>query len=153
MSIEEGDPKIPKPFEPHPHLSDEVNKNIVESELEGGVWLKKMKSGEKLRMVTSNRTYIIWKKEGGFYIKGHPKFCPDFVRVDISGSTWGGSMLKMDFVGNGMYLEFHHPKHGVIKTSRIQEVVPLSKEEERIIEGLEQQVAEGVEEIRKEKGQ
>lgn len=150
----EEEPKIPEPSKPHPNLSDRINRNIAESELAGGVWLEEMLVGEKLRVVTHNRTYIIWKKDDGYYIKGHPEFCPDFVKVEIAGSTWNRTtraMLKMKFVGNGMFLEFNHPEHGVIHTSRIEEVVPLSNEEERLMEEYEKEVAEGVEEIKKEK--
>ena len=149
MSKEE--PTIPELFRPHANLGDKINQNIMDSEIEGGVWLEKTLIGEKLRMVTKNRTYTIWKKADGYYIKGHPKFCPDFVRVKMHGSTWGSSMLKMKFVGNGMFLEFEHPEFGVVVTSQIKEVVPLSKEEDDMMEKYEREAAEGVEEIEKEK--
>jgi len=43
--------------------------------------------------------------------------------VTIAGSTWGGSMLKMRFIGRGMHLEFHHPAYSApIITSPIQEI-------------------------------
>jgi hypothetical protein len=45
------------------------------------------------------------------------------VRVAIAGSTWGGSMLKLRFVGRGMHLEFSHPAYRTpIVTSPIQDV-------------------------------
>jgi hypothetical protein len=45
------------------------------------------------------------------------------VQVAIAGSTWGGSMLKLQFVGRGMHLEFHHPEYATpIVTSPIQEI-------------------------------
>jgi hypothetical protein len=45
------------------------------------------------------------------------------VQVTIAGSTWGGSMLKMRFIGRGMHLEFHHPAYSTpIITSAIQEI-------------------------------
>src|SRR6202011_3408166 len=60
-------------FRCHPNLDDEVNHNIVESEIEG--------------------------------------------------SAWGGSMLKIRFVGRGMHLEFRHPAYRTpIVTSRILEI-------------------------------
>jgi hypothetical protein len=56
-------------------------------------------------------------------ISGHPEFCPDPVHVAIAGSTWGGSMLKLQYVGRGMHLEFHHPEYATpIITSAIQEI-------------------------------
>ena len=39
--------------------------------------------------------------------------------VTIDGSNWGGSMLKMSFIGRGMRLEFRHPQFRTIMTSRI----------------------------------
>ena len=35
------------------------------------------------------------------------KFFPERTRACLSGSTFGGSCLKMGWVGLGLYLEFH----------------------------------------------
>jgi hypothetical protein len=56
-------------------------------------------------------------------LSGHPEFCPKPVHVAIAGSTWGGSMLKLQYVGRGMHLEFRHPLYATpIITSPIQEI-------------------------------
>ncbi|MFI5098810.1 MAG: hypothetical protein ACHQT6_12625, partial [Candidatus Acidiferrales bacterium] len=61
--------------------------------------------------------------EGCALISGHPQYCPQPVQVTIAGSTWGGSMLKVRFIGRGMHLEFHHPAYSKpIITSLIQEI-------------------------------
>jgi len=52
----------------------------------------------------------------------HPNYCPDPVPVRIAGSTWGGSMLKLRFIGRGMHLEFCHPTYHTITTSRDVEI-------------------------------
>jgi hypothetical protein len=45
------------------------------------------------------------------------------VLVRIAGSTWGGSMIKLAFIGHGMQLEFQHPEYRTpIVTSRIKEI-------------------------------
>lgn len=45
------------------------------------------------------------------------------VDVKINGSTWGGSMLKMDYIGVDMYLEFHdRVEPHWITTSRIESI-------------------------------
>jgi hypothetical protein len=63
-------------------------------------------------------------------ISGHPQYCPQPVLVAISGSTWGGSMLKPDFVGRGMHLEFYHPEYDApIVTSLIRDVRECSQPE------------------------
>src|SRR5712692_3342690 len=113
----------PHLFVPHPHLSDQINHNICQSEIEGGLFLQHLPPGAVLEVETQNRHYLLENQgEGKALIAGHPEFCPRPVLVDVHGSTWGGSMLKMGFVGRGMRLEFRHPAHGIIHTSLIQEI-------------------------------
>lgn len=113
-------------FQPHPNLSDEVNNAIAESELAGGVFLDKLAVGKKLQVETRNTTYTIERREDGLYISGNAKYCPEPVKCSIPGSNFGGSMLKMNFVGRGMFLEFHTDAHPtVIVTSQIQEVTEV----------------------------
>lgn len=40
-----------------------------------------------------------------------PKYLAEETEVNIHGSTWGGSMLKMEYIGVEMYLEFHYEAH------------------------------------------
>jgi hypothetical protein len=117
---------IPKLFTPHPNFSDEVNSHIVQSEIEGGVQLDRLEEGTVLRVETQNRWYtLIYLGRGNALISGHPEFCPHPVRVRIEGSTWGGSMLKVRFIGRGMHLEFRHPQFRTIITSRIVDIRPV----------------------------
>jgi len=111
-------------FVPHPNLSNEVNRNIVQSEIEGGVFLQDLPSATVLHIQTQNHCYTaVLREDGSALISGHPQFCPQPVLVSIAGSTWGGSMLKQRFVGRGMHLEFCHPEYRTpIVTSRIQEI-------------------------------
>jgi hypothetical protein len=113
----------PNLFQPHPNLSDAVNNNIAQSEIEGGVYLDNLLEGETLEVETQNRWYTIVNcGRGKVMICGHPKFCPSPTLVRIEGSTWGGSMLKARFIGRGMRLEFRHPSFRTIVTSRIMEI-------------------------------
>jgi hypothetical protein len=111
-------------FWPHPNLSDEVNHNIVQSEIEGGVYLKDLPDETTLEIETQNRSYtLVNRGQGQALISGHPEFCPEPVLVRIEGSNWGGSMLKACYVGRGMHLEFRHPEYQrPIITSRIMEI-------------------------------
>jgi hypothetical protein len=112
---------------PHPNLSDKVNNNIVCSEIEGGVYLNHVASDTRLEVETQNRRYTLWVRENGeVLIWGHPVYCPAPTRVRISGSNWGGSMLKAGFIGRGMYMEFRHPEHQTVITSRVREVREVS---------------------------
>lgn len=110
----------------HPNLTPEVNRNIAQSEIEGGVFLDKLPVGSVLHVRTMNTSYTIEKREDGNYISGHPKYCPEPTRAAINGSTWGGSMIKIGFIGRGMFLEFHTVKHaGRITTSQIQDITEV----------------------------
>ncbi len=110
----------PRPFMPHPNFSDEVNRNIVQSEIEGGVCLDDLSEGAVLEVETEHHRYtIVIRGRCQDLISGHPKYCPDPIPVSIAGSTWGGSMLKLHFIGRGMHLEFRHPVFRTILTSRI----------------------------------
>jgi hypothetical protein len=110
-------------FANHSNLSDTVNRNLAQSEIEGGVHLRNVPPETVLEVQTMNHLYtIIHQGLGKALISGHPKFCPNPVMVQIQGSTWGGSMLKQSFIGRGMHLEFRHPAYLSITTSRIVEV-------------------------------
>lgn len=111
-------------FVPHQNLSDQINGNIIRSEIEGGVYLRDLPDQSTLEVATQNRRYIlVVHNDGNALISGHPEFCPEPVLVRISGSNWGGSMLKAAFLGRGMHLEYRHPKfRGPIVTSPIVDI-------------------------------
>jgi hypothetical protein len=111
-------------FIPHPNLADDVNHAIIQSEIEGGVFLHDLPPSTVLHIQTMHHCYTAVLLGGSeAMISGHPEFCPDPVQVAIAGSTWGGSMLKLQYVGRGMHLEFRHPEYATpIVTSPIQEI-------------------------------
>jgi hypothetical protein len=130
----ESGPAGPEPdlFRPHPNLSDGVNDNIVRTEIAGGVTLDHLPAGTELEVETQNRYYAIEYQGGGKgIISGHPLFCPGPTLVQISGSTWGGTMLWSRFVGREMHLEFVHPVYGRITTSRIEDVRVVDEDHPR----------------------
>ncbi len=109
---------------PHPHLGDELNHAIIQSEIEGGVNLNDLPVQSRLEIETQNHIYTLVNLGGGAALLcGHPQYCPEPALVRIHGSSWGGSMLKTAFVGRGMHLEFRHPDYPEpIVTSRIVEI-------------------------------
>lgn len=111
-------------FRTSPFLSDRINGNLIQSEIEGGVSLAELPVGAKLEIRTQNSTYtIVLSSADEGWISGHSLFCPEPVRVKIVGCTWGGSLVKTAFLGRGMHLEFLHPQFkGPILTSRILEI-------------------------------
>ena len=116
-------------FSPHPNLSDEVNRNIVQSEIEGGLDLRRLVRPALLEVATKNTRYVVvMEGDTEAWIAGHPEFCPEPVRVEIAGSNWGGSMIKSHYLGRGMHMEFRHPGFpGVIVTSAIVDIRVLSE--------------------------
>ena len=115
--------QIPNLFVANPHFSDSVNRNIIGSEIEGGVYLRDLAPGSVLSLQTRNRIYkVVVLDDETALISGHPEFCPEPAQVRILGSTWGGSMLKTKFLGFGMHLEFEHPVHRTVLTSRIVDI-------------------------------
>ena len=51
-------------FRPHQNLSDEINRNIIRSEIEGGVYLRDLPEAAKLEVQTRNRYYTIVPRSG-----------------------------------------------------------------------------------------
>ena len=122
-ALEQTQRSVESLFAANPHLADSVNANIIRSEIEGGVNLNDLPRGSTLSVETKNRVYrLVVLGDRNALISGHPMFCPEPAEVRINGSTWGGSMLKMRFVGRGMHLEFEHPVHRTILTSRIIDI-------------------------------
>lgn len=102
---------------------DEINDRIIQSEIEGGVHLDDLPQGSALDVETENRSYrVTLAPDGEAFISGHPVFCPQPTPVSIHGSSWGGSMLKIAYIGRGMHLEFHHPEYQTITTSKIVDI-------------------------------
>lgn len=129
----------------HPNLDARVNSNIAQSEIEGGVYVLDhpehvcadikarpvLPIGGQLEIQTENTCYRLIKiSKDRFLIQGNAKYCPVPTGCNVHGSTWGGFMLKVGFVGRGMHLEFSTPKHSLVTTSRIKEIheaVPKEK--------------------------
>ena len=115
-------------FAPLPGVNEGINQNACPSEREEGLCLDNLRVGDLLELETKSRTYFIENRGNGqILISGHPKYCPEPTPVKLYGSTWGGVILKPGFIGRHMSLAFRHPQHGVIRTSRIQEIRRLSQ--------------------------
>ena len=113
----------PALFEANPHFPDTVNRNIIRSEIEGGVWLNDLPRGSAISIQTWSRVYeLVLLGDGAALISGHPQFCPEPVEVHIEGSTWGGTMIKLGFIGRGMFLEYVHPMLNRSRTSPILDI-------------------------------
>ena len=111
----------------HEGFDDEVNAAFDQSQILGGAYLDELAVGRKLLVQTDNTLYIIEHRKDGLYISGDQEFCPEPTKCSIHGSNFGGSMLKMNFVGRGMFLEFTvDGRIGVIVTCQILEVTEIT---------------------------
>jgi hypothetical protein len=118
---------LAEPFSPHPNFDDAINRAICQSEIEGGVSLDELPLGALLDVQTSNTLYRIENRgDGEVFISGHPEICPTPVLVSFHGSTWGTPMLKLRFIGRDMKMEFFHPLKGLVRTSRVQDIMELT---------------------------
>lgn len=72
-----------------------------------GIWSADIVPGTVTIIETKNRKYELRRKENGrFTIKGHPEYCPEDTDCVINGSTFGGSVIRVGWIGKGMRLEF-----------------------------------------------
>lgn|SRR5689334_116682 len=109
-------------------MNDQLLIPEPEIEEEEGISLDEIPVGAHLEVVTRHHTYNLENRgDGKAVISGHPQFCPKPVLATIYGSTWGGPMLKMHFLGKGMRMEFKHPALGPVRTSAITDVRELRK--------------------------
>lgn len=104
----------------HPNLSDDINAQL--DNLEEGIYLKDLHDGDDVYIQTQNRIYHVSKRDGKLFIQGHLKYCPTMTECRISGCTWGGSMIRVGFIGVNMCLEFSVQGHPRVTTSAIQTV-------------------------------
>lgn len=112
-------------MEDRQYLDDETRTLIEEQEKLEGVFLSKLEPNTHLEVVTKNSVYQITTVEGilvnikgGFRSDGTIRYetpRPAF----IHGSTWGGSLLKLGWLGLGMNLEISENTFERIVTSTI----------------------------------
>lgn len=115
----------------HPNLDKGIVDKINESEKAGGIFLKDIAVDSTINIKTRNTLYTVRKTDSGETIKGHPEYCPSPVNCRINGSTFGGSMIKIDWIGIGMHLEFFlADSEKTITTSAIKTVEITSVDRE-----------------------
>ena len=107
-------------YVPHDNLSDDVNFNQMQSEGDGGIWVKDIAVGDIVYAQTANTMYVIKRIGEEMHIKGNSDYCPNWTKATIRGSTWGGSMLKIGFIGVGMHLEVWIEEFGILTTTEIK---------------------------------
>jgi len=92
---------------PHPNFGDAVNRNVVQSEIEGGVHLNDVPPETVLEVHTKNHIYtIVHKAWGQALISGHPEYCPEPVPAWLHGSIDREGVLEFGVIGRGKRLVF-----------------------------------------------
>ena len=92
------------------HIDDKILKRLAEQEKRGGIQIGMLQPGTRIEAKTKNTLYeieildpvnrpLIIKIHGGSYFK-------EPASVQLNGSTWGGAMLKLGWLGIGMCMEF-----------------------------------------------
>lgn len=103
-------------MKPHPSLSDVINLNILQSLKDGGLYVEKVQP--------ENTLYTLQRllDGSGWMIQGNPHLlCPNLTLCNIHGSTWGGSMIKVGFIGIGMRMEI-----GLIYPNGMPDIITTS---------------------------
>ena len=93
-------------------------------EWKDGVQIDRMQDLERLTVKTLNSTYeitILCGHKGEVLVRGG-KFFPEFTNARLSGSSLGGSFLKMHGVYIGFKMEFYTEQLGRIITTRAQSI-------------------------------
>jgi hypothetical protein len=111
------------------HLDPRLADAIKQSEIDGGLFLKNLSAGDRFDVHTQNSVYrveVTDPQKNRVKIKGG-NHLPEETDATISGSTWGGSMLKMGFVGMGMRLEVWHDGR-VLRTSTIKDIAVTKRQ-------------------------
>jgi hypothetical protein len=86
----------------------------------GGIDLSKLEPGTKLEVQTMNTLYKLEKLDYGnrFLLQGG-KYWPTATEVHISGSTFGGSTIRLHWIGYLMALEIYDLTNKRYTTSRV----------------------------------
>lgn len=87
---------------------------------DSGINVRKLKPGDTIEVKTRNSTYTIVKQDYGnkVTIKGG-QFCKDETEGHFTGSTFGGTMIKLDWIGYMMHMEICFP-NGILRTTGIK---------------------------------
>ena len=116
-----------EPFVRHPNWAPEVQRAHSESELLGGCDLDKVPVGGLVLVTTRHDRFVVEKLQDGYLISGHKKYCPVPTKCTIAGSIYRreGSMIRIHFIGRGMFMEFGTEAWPRLISSEVVEVAEI----------------------------
>ncbi|MBI1356480.1 MAG: hypothetical protein GC160_19225 [Acidobacteria bacterium] len=89
----------------------------------GGVFVSALQPGRSVRVETANHNYLIrYLGNGQAEISGHPRYCPQPVKVRLHGTHWLDSRIPECYLAPGMRLQFVDPSRVSVMTSPIRSV-------------------------------
>ena len=92
-----------------------------------GVFLESTAVGAIVEARTANSTYRLrYLGKGWAEISGHPRYCPQPVKVRLNGSRWLDSSVRESYVSPGMQLKFTDPSGKSVLTSPIESVTRIA---------------------------
>lgn len=97
-----------------------------------GVELSKLTLGTTLYVQTQQTLYMIVVMPNNLYmVSDEGKRFVSPKEIYINGSTWGGSMLRMNWVGIGMCVEMEHPDPSkqILTTSPVKTIKVVAPDE------------------------
>lgn len=95
-----------------------------------GVFLESSAVGDVVEARTANSVYHLRYLGGGWAeISGHPRYCPQPVRVRLNGSRWLDRSVRDSYVSAGMQLQFTDPSGKSVLTSPIESVKRLKRDQ------------------------
>ena len=86
-----------------------------------GMSLRSLSRIDQLEVRTRNSVYELTILGGGEVMVRGGSFFPEWNAARLSGSTLGGSVLKMDWIGTGFSMEFLHQGKRIV-TTRVREI-------------------------------
>ena len=87
------------------NLDPQIERLIAEQKERGGIQIDQLEIGTKIEAQTRNTLYKIEILSNGKFMVEGGKYFPAPTETHIAGSTFGGSMLKLKWLGIGMCIE------------------------------------------------
>lgn len=116
-------------------LGISLKKCIENVEQNKGLLLNEIPAGACVEVETEYSTYFIVpidQEKGLIVLQGNGSHFRNATRCYLNGSTWGGSTIRSEWIGVGMYLEVRNPAggaHKIVTTSMVRKITVRSDPE------------------------
>lgn len=101
------------------NLHPELKRLMQEQEKQGGIELDKLPQGTIVEVQTKNTLYKIIALGNNLFRVSGGKYYSTPKDTKIPGSTFGGSMIKVNWLGIGMHVEFPACTTTAVRTLKV----------------------------------